>query len=154
MQRASSGQSKEAEIAEQLSKLKEDLEYVRFFPKTEKYVSLFMGGDDTDIVDRRNRLRKQIKANIIAAAASGKDLEGFYAPCSHSQVSNHLTLIAESFPPEPSEQSSVTTTSRGNMNRYSVPGNLFNTNTLEGFHALDKQSLLKAEANKVSFLYE
>ncbi|KAI7999465.1 rRNA-processing protein efg1 [Camellia lanceoleosa] len=47
MQRASSGQSKEAEIAEQLSKLKEDLEYVRFFPKTEKYVSLFMGGDDT-----------------------------------------------------------------------------------------------------------
>ncbi|THG06274.1 hypothetical protein TEA_006049 [Camellia sinensis var. sinensis] len=75
MQRASSGQSQEAEIAEQLSKLKEDLEYVRFFPKTEKYVSLFMGGDDTDIVDRRNRLRKQIKANIIAAAASGKDLE-------------------------------------------------------------------------------
>ncbi|XP_028102548.1 rRNA-processing protein efg1-like [Camellia sinensis] len=53
MQRASSGQSKEAEIAEQLSKLKEDLEYVRFFPKTEKYVSFFMGGDDTDIVDRR-----------------------------------------------------------------------------------------------------
>ncbi|KAI8029033.1 hypothetical protein LOK49_LG01G02899 [Camellia lanceoleosa] len=49
----------------------------RFFPKTEKYVSLFMGGDDMDIVDRRNRLRKQIKANIIAAAASGKDLEGY-----------------------------------------------------------------------------
>ncbi|GAY54036.1 hypothetical protein CUMW_153550 [Citrus unshiu] len=31
--------------------------------------------DDSDIVDRRNRLRKQIKANLIAAAASGKDLE-------------------------------------------------------------------------------
>lgn len=29
MQRASSGQSQEAEIAEQLSKLKEDLEYVK-----------------------------------------------------------------------------------------------------------------------------
>ncbi|XP_059650727.1 rRNA-processing protein EFG1-like [Cornus florida] len=75
LQRASTGQVQEAETAEQLSKLKEDLEYVRFFPKTEKYVSLFMGGDDVDIVDRRNRLRKQIKANIIAAAASGKDLE-------------------------------------------------------------------------------
>lgn len=49
---------------------------LQFFPKTEKYVSLFIGGDDMDIVDRRNRLRKQIKANIIAAAASGKDLEG------------------------------------------------------------------------------
>ncbi|GFZ08782.1 rRNA-processing EFG1-like protein [Actinidia rufa] len=47
----------------------------RFFPKTEKYLSLFMGGDETDIVDRRNKLRKQIKDNIIAAAASGKDLE-------------------------------------------------------------------------------
>lgn len=72
LQRASSGQ---AQDAEQLSKLKEDLEYVRFFPKTEKYVSLFTGGDDSDMLDRRNRLRKQIKANLIAAAASGKDLE-------------------------------------------------------------------------------
>ncbi|GAB2294603.1 hypothetical protein Dimus_028802, partial [Dionaea muscipula] len=63
------------EVAEQLTKLKEDLEYVRFFPKTEKYISLFSGGEDAETIDRRNRLRKQIKANIVAAAASGKDLE-------------------------------------------------------------------------------
>ncbi|OMO54743.1 rRNA-processing protein EFG1 [Corchorus capsularis] len=75
LQRTSSGQAQDAEIAEQLSKLKEDLEYVRFFPKTEKYVSLFTGGEDSDVVDRRNRLRKQIKANLVAATASGKDLE-------------------------------------------------------------------------------
>ncbi|XP_012069753.1 rRNA-processing protein EFG1 isoform X2 [Jatropha curcas] len=75
LQRASSGQAQDAQIAEQLSKLKEDLEYVRFFPKTEKYVSLFTGGEDSDIVDRRNGLRKLIKANLVAAAASGKDLE-------------------------------------------------------------------------------
>ncbi|XP_015871575.2 rRNA-processing protein EFG1 isoform X2 [Ziziphus jujuba] len=75
LQRASSGQAQDAENAEQLSKLKEDLEYVRFFPKTEKYVSLFTGNDDSDIIDRRNRLREQIKANLIAAVASGKDLE-------------------------------------------------------------------------------
>lgn len=75
LQRASSGQAQDAEIAEQLSKLKEDLEYVRFFPKTEKYVALFTGGDDSELVDRRNRLREQIKANLVAAAASGKDLE-------------------------------------------------------------------------------
>ncbi|MBA0628953.1 hypothetical protein Godav_023582 [Gossypium davidsonii] len=75
LQRTSSGQAQDVDIADQLSKLKEDLEYVRFFPKTEKYVSLFTGGDDSDIVDRRNRLRKQIKANLIAAAASGKDME-------------------------------------------------------------------------------
>ncbi|KAK1362482.1 rRNA-processing protein EFG1 [Heracleum sosnowskyi] len=73
--RVSAGQTQEAEISDQLSKLKEDLEYVRFFPKNEKYVPLFMGGDDTETVDRRNVLRKQIKANIITAAASGKDLE-------------------------------------------------------------------------------
>ncbi|CAL5395368.1 unnamed protein product [Camellia sinensis] len=94
MQRASSGQSKEAEIAEQLSKLKEDLEYVRFFPKTEKYVSLFMGGDDTDIVDRRNRLRKQIKANIIAAAASGKDLEAWALEYSDHWLFSFSAIIA------------------------------------------------------------
>lgn len=52
--------------------------YEQFFPKTEKYVSLFTGSHDSDIVDRRNRLRKQIKANLIAAAASGKDLEGMF----------------------------------------------------------------------------
>ncbi|XWS39227.1 hypothetical protein CRYUN_Cryun18bG0032400 [Craigia yunnanensis] len=75
LQRTSSGQAQDPVIAEQLSKLKEDLEYVRFFPKTEKYVSLFTGGDDSEVVDRRNRLRKQIKANLVAAAASGKDLE-------------------------------------------------------------------------------
>ncbi|XP_021897175.1 rRNA-processing protein EFG1 isoform X4 [Carica papaya] len=75
LQRTSSGQAQDVQTAEQLSKLKEDLEYVRFFPKTEKYVSLFTGSHDSDIVDRRNRLRKQIKANLIAAAASGKDLE-------------------------------------------------------------------------------
>ncbi|TYJ17613.1 hypothetical protein E1A91_A09G063700v1 [Gossypium mustelinum] len=74
-QRISPGQAQDMEIAEQLSKLKEDLEYVRFFPKTEKYVSLFTGGDGSDLIDKRNRLRKQIKANLVAAAASGKDLE-------------------------------------------------------------------------------
>ncbi|KAL8128885.1 hypothetical protein V2J09_018040 [Rumex salicifolius] len=75
MQRSSSGQPQEAKLIEQLSKLKEDLEYVRFFPKTEKYVSLFSVSEDADIVDSRNKLRKQIKANLVAAAASGKDLE-------------------------------------------------------------------------------
>ncbi|KAI3790778.1 hypothetical protein L2E82_04072 [Cichorium intybus] len=74
-QRASSGQAQESEVADQLSKLKEDLEYIRFFPKTEKYVSLFKKGDNTETVDKRNNLRTQIKANIAAAVASGKDLE-------------------------------------------------------------------------------
>lgn len=46
-----------------------------YFPKNEKYVPLFNGDDDTEIVDRRNGLRKQIEDRLIAAAASGKDLE-------------------------------------------------------------------------------
>lgn len=49
---------------------------LQFFPKSEKYVSLFIGGDNAEIIDKRNKLRKQIKANLMAAAASGKDLEG------------------------------------------------------------------------------
>lgn len=51
---------------------------MQFFPKTEKYVSLFMGGDDGEVVEKRNRLRKVIKENILAAAASGKELEGIF----------------------------------------------------------------------------
>ncbi|KAK1314910.1 hypothetical protein QJS10_CPA06g01843 [Acorus calamus] len=86
LQRTTSDNISETSTAEQLSKLKEDLEYVRgkvgnpflyvmdeFFPKKEKYVSIFLGGDDAE--EKRNRLRKLIKANIKAAAASGKDLE-------------------------------------------------------------------------------
>lgn len=47
---------------------------------------LFTGGDDSEIVDRRNGLRKQIEDRLVAAAASGKDLEGslflnFDHPC-------------------------------------------------------------------------
>ncbi|KAI3957536.1 hypothetical protein MKX01_001895 [Papaver californicum] len=64
-----------AGIKDQLAKLKEDLEYVKFFPKTEKYVPLFSGGNDPDVVERRNLLRQQIKGNIVDAAASGRDLE-------------------------------------------------------------------------------
>ncbi|XP_054821703.1 rRNA-processing protein EFG1 isoform X2 [Prosopis cineraria] len=75
LQRTSSAQDQSAGIAEQLSKLKEDLKYVMYFPKTEKYVPLFSGGDGSEIVDNRNRFRKQIEARLIAAAESGKDLE-------------------------------------------------------------------------------
>lgn len=50
---------------------------LQYFPKTEKYVPLFSGGDDSETVDNRNRLRKQIEDRLIAAAESGKDLEGF-----------------------------------------------------------------------------
>lgn len=70
-----SNHTQDGDVSDQLSKLKEDLEYVRFFPKTEKYVSLFIGGDDAETVDKRNHLREKIKTNIVAAAASGKDLE-------------------------------------------------------------------------------
>ncbi|KAJ4974706.1 hypothetical protein NE237_007880 [Protea cynaroides] len=75
----------------------------------------------------------------------------FYAPCSHAQVSNHFTLLAEALPPKRSEQASSVVLSHGNRNRCPVPGILYNTNTLESFHVLDKQSLLKAEAKKILF---
>lgn len=63
------------DASNKLSKLKEDLEYVRFFPKNEKYVSLFSGGNTPDMLEKRNKWRKQIKENLMAAAENGKDLE-------------------------------------------------------------------------------
>jgi hypothetical protein len=53
---------------------------VQFFPKNEKYFPLFTGGNTPDIAEKRNAWRKQIKENLMAAAANGKDLEG---PCLH-----------------------------------------------------------------------
>lgn len=63
------------DITKQLAQLKEDLEYVRFFPRTEKYVSLFMGNEDEEVVAKRSKLREQIKANLAAAAALGVEPE-------------------------------------------------------------------------------
>lgn len=91
-----------------------------------------------------------LKLNTLGIDESPINITGFYAPCSHAQVPNHLTLLAESFPPELCNPSlSEDTVIRGNRNRCPVPGVLYNTNTLESFHALDKQSLLKAEVKKV-----
>ncbi|KAI0511509.1 hypothetical protein KFK09_012139 [Dendrobium nobile] len=74
-QRVLSEKASEERVSDQLAKFREDLEYIRFFPKTERYVSLFVGGENPKIIDKRNKLRKQIKDNLVAAAASGKDLE-------------------------------------------------------------------------------
>ncbi|PNT73972.1 hypothetical protein BRADI_1g05420v3 [Brachypodium distachyon] len=63
------------DASNKLSTLREDLEYVRFFPKTEKYLPLFTGEDSPDLIEKRNVWRKQIKDNLMAAAANGKDLE-------------------------------------------------------------------------------
>ncbi|XP_050368472.1 ubiquitin-like modifier-activating enzyme atg7 [Argentina anserina] len=90
-----------------------------------------------------------LKLNKFGIDDSPIPITGFYAPCSHSRVSNHLTLLAESLPSDSSEESSEPAVSRGNRNRCSVPGILYNTNTVESFHALDKQGLLKAEARKI-----
>lgn len=90
-----------------------------------------------------------LKLNKYGIDDSPIPITGFYAPCSHSQVSNHLRLLAESLPTDENGQSSMPAISRGNRNRCPVPGTLYNTNTLEAFHALDKKSLLKEEANKI-----
>ncbi|KAM3251486.1 ubiquitin-like modifier-activating enzyme atg7 isoform X4 [Capsicum annuum] len=90
-----------------------------------------------------------LKLNKLRLDESPIPITGFYAPCSHPQVSNHLTLLAESLPAESDEEQSSLLASQGNRNRCPVPGILLNTNTLESFYALDKQSLLKAEAKKV-----
>ncbi|KAG5004493.1 hypothetical protein JHK86_028632 [Glycine max] len=96
LHRASSSSSSSAQpYSDQLSSLKKDLQYVMYFPKNEKYLPLFTAGDDSEIVDRRNGLRKQIEDRLIAAAASGKDLEGLlilnlYHPCHHLYDSRML----------------------------------------------------------------
>ncbi|KAI3680789.1 hypothetical protein L6452_35565 [Arctium lappa] len=89
-----------------------------------------------------------LKLNKLKTDESPISITGFYAPCSNPQVSSHLTLLTESLPTEPSDGHPAET-SRGNRNKCSVPGILYNTNTLEGFHSLDKQGLLKAEAKKI-----
>lgn len=86
-----------------------------------------------------------LKLNKLKTDESPISITGFYTPCSNSQVSSHLTLLTESLPTDEQQ----TETSRGNRNKCSVPGILYNTNTLEGYQALDKQSLIKAEAKKI-----
>ncbi|KAF5472976.1 hypothetical protein F2P56_009628 [Juglans regia] len=90
-----------------------------------------------------------LKLNKLGIDESPIPITGYYAPCSHPQVSNNLTLLAQSLPSESNEQSSTAATSRGNRNRCPIRGILYNTNTIESFHTLDKKSLLRAEAKKI-----
>ncbi|XP_023743869.1 ubiquitin-like modifier-activating enzyme atg7 [Lactuca sativa] len=89
-----------------------------------------------------------LKLNKLKTDESPIPITGFYTPCSNSQVSSHLTLLTESLPTDPTDEQQAKT-NHGNRNKCSVPGILYNTNTLEGYHALDKQALLKAEAKKI-----
>ncbi|XP_031488661.1 ubiquitin-like modifier-activating enzyme atg7 [Nymphaea colorata] len=95
------------------------------------------------------RRLSSLKLNTLGLDQAPISITGFYAPCSHDQVSNHLKLLAESLPPDPNGQSTSNELSLGNRNRCPVPGVLYNMNTLESFHALDRQSLLKSEAKKI-----
>uniref|UniRef100_A0A1J3GFV1 Ubiquitin-like modifier-activating enzyme ATG7 n=1 Tax=Noccaea caerulescens TaxID=107243 RepID=A0A1J3GFV1_NOCCA len=90
-----------------------------------------------------------LKLDKLGIDDSPISITGFYAPCSHPQVSNHLTLLSESLPSDDDEQSLTASTSHGNRNKCPIPGILHNTNTVESFNKLDKQSLLKAEAKKI-----
>ncbi|KAL2930902.1 Ubiquitin-like modifier-activating enzyme atg7 [Bienertia sinuspersici] len=90
-----------------------------------------------------------LKLNQWKTDESAVSITGFFAPCSHSRVSNHLNLLSESLPPESSEHSPSTNTNHSNRNRCVVPGTLYNTNTIEGFRQIDKQQLLKEEAEKI-----
>ena len=48
----------------------------QFFPKTERYVSLFKGEEDEEVRKKREGLRKLVKQNIAKAQAEGLELEG------------------------------------------------------------------------------
>ncbi|WOK99354.1 hypothetical protein Cni_G08066 [Canna indica] len=90
-----------------------------------------------------------LKLDSLGLDQSPIPLTGFYAPCSHPKVSNRLTLLAESLPPDSKDQLSSIERVQGNRNRCPVPGTLYNMNTLESFKALDRDSLLKMEAKKI-----
>lgn len=95
------------------------------------------------------RRLSSLKLDTFGLDESPITITGFYAPCSHVQVSNHLTLLWESLPSNPSDGSSSLEMSHGNRNRCPVPGIIYNTNTLEGFRALDRGTLMKTEAEKI-----
>ncbi|XP_068664271.1 ubiquitin-like modifier-activating enzyme atg7 [Aristolochia californica] len=95
------------------------------------------------------RKLSSLKLDSLQLDESPIEITGFYAPCSHAKVPNRLMLLAESLPSDLNQQSSTSEFSRGNRNRCSIPGILYNTNTLESFHALDKQILLMTEAKKI-----
>ncbi|GAV57384.1 ThiF domain-containing protein [Cephalotus follicularis] len=90
-----------------------------------------------------------LKLNKLGIDDSPIPITGFYAPCSHTQVSNPLTIVAESFPSGTNKELAVPTISHGNRNRCLVPGIVYNTNTIEDFRKLEKQKLLKEEAKKI-----
>ncbi|GLJ48709.1 hypothetical protein SUGI_1027260 [Cryptomeria japonica] len=90
-----------------------------------------------------------LKLNELGISQHPIEITGFYAPSSHGQVSNHLKLLSESLLPHNGEETSASVYFLGNRNLCPVPGILHNTNTLESFKALDRQTQLNLEAKKI-----
>ncbi|GLJ38595.1 hypothetical protein SUGI_0786970 [Cryptomeria japonica] len=90
-----------------------------------------------------------LKLDNLGISEHPIEITGFFAPSSHGQVSNHLKLLSESLLPHNGEETSASVNFLGNRNLCPVPGILYNTNTLESFKALDRQTLLNLEAEKI-----
>lgn len=88
-----------------------------------------------------------IKLDSLQLDDKPLEIQGFFAPCSHAQISNHLQLRAESLPTPDGILDS--TFQLNNRNQCPVPGTLYNKNTEEEFHAIDRKDLLIKEAQKV-----
>ena len=70
---------------------------------------------------------------------------GYYAPSNHAQLSSPVSLSSESFQPSSADLGVGVSSST----RVSLPGELHNFNTLEGFKEADKAALVNAAGRKV-----
>ncbi|XP_078431565.1 thiF family protein [Wolffia australiana] len=96
------------------------------------------------------RKLSSLKLDVLRLDQSPIDITGFFAPCSHHRISQRLILQAESLPEFAGDQQSARPVlPQRNRNRCPVPGVLYNTNTLESFHSIDKKNLLRLEAEKI-----
>lgn len=89
-----------------------------------------------------------IKLDALQLDDQPLEIQGFFAPCSHAQISNYLQLRFDSLP-QRNRGKLDSAPQFSNRNQCPTPGTLYLTNTEEEFHAIDKDALLKKEAQKV-----
>eukprot|EP00249_Psilotum_nudum_P020672 c27801_g1_i1 orf=95-2290(+) len=91
----------------------------------------------------------ELKLDTLGLDQNPINIQGFFAPCSHSQIPSYLQLRFASLPSEIGQNIDYMGARFGHRNQCSMLGTLYNTNTEESFRTIDKQALLKTETQKV-----
>ncbi|KAI4304413.1 hypothetical protein MLD38_039927 [Melastoma candidum] len=95
-----------------------------------------------------------LKPNKLGIDDSPIPITGYYAPCSHAQLSNHLSLLSESLPPELSELATLQPSTSMSVEAFEIWDDIHSGKAVEDSTVLSRFLVISfADLKRWSFYY-